>query len=1580
MKKYYLTLISVFLLSMAAFSQAPACGTDFIHKELMETDPVYNQKFLEQKEAWRQYKMEPQRRPYGTNDVQEVYEIPVVVHVIHTGDPLGSIFNPTDEDITAWIESSNSIYAADYPDYATVENGGTKIPIRLVLAKRDPDCNPTNGIVRKDGSSLPGYISNGVSSNDSPGTSVEAFTNLSRWNPSDYYNIWISRYIANPENSIAAGFAYLPPVSFEKDGTIIAAQYASPEYFYWGTLPHELAHSMGIRHTWEGSNGNICPPSTGDCTVDGDGICDTEPHVNLSGLCLEPSDVNSCTGNNYQGVQYNIMSYSQCPDRFTPGQREKMLFTLLKYRSSLLTSMALVPPGQMPPPEPAPIAATCVPTSIENPSNNLELGPVGVSLADMNVMSSAYSSAESNFYVDYTAPNCINNTPVAHLDSELNHTLKVSIKAGNNSQRVGVWIDFNNDGEFSADERILNAASSEGGEGTVYWSSSFDIPKLSVASTPLRMRVIADFNEGVELTPCMNPKYGQVEDYIVIISNADCPNMGSICTDENGDQGVLNADCECYVKPPCPPGNVMLGTQAEVNQFLVDYPNCTQISGYLSIGYNDGATDISDLSPLSNLVTIDGTLYIDHNPDLLNINGLNSITSLGETLYINENASLSNLNGLSNLSTVGGQLEIKNNASLSNISGIQNTSFALTSGGLYIANNPALAVCNLPNICAYLAENRSATITGNLGTCYSIADVIEACTSTVNSGAALHFDGSDDYAEVTSPTHLPMGNAPRTIEAWIKTNRNDNNYYSIVNYGFTEIGQRFGILINKGKAYFVGQGVDLVGGTIIADNEWHHIAVTYEGGANGKVSIYVDGVLDASANKALNTTAGPIRIGRRVGPSSEYFSGTIDEIRIWDYALTACEIEGRMNGELNGSLSGLVTYYQFNQGIPAGYNTAITTLVDLTGNNDATLYNFALNGEASNFVEFGGVESGVNASEILDATISSHTNISCAGANNGALTVTATGDTGVYTYLWSNGATGASISDLAPGAYSVTVSGEYCEITLNATITEPIISNLAASNITVDSADLSWEISVSTDDDFEIQWGLEGFVLGTGTIQDNISNAFYTLSGLNSDTSYDFYVRQDCGGIASWVGPKSFTTDTGSGCEWTIRVWEPYYGDEVEWELTDADDNVVLSGGNYSGFGYDQTHTVTAEGPLTFFITSDTGGWNDNEPNYTVSNGNGIILLGQLSGGTDATYSDLECSDEPLLFCEGTPDGGIAVAALDEGHSGSSVNFTVSGYSESALGLSYEWEYSTDNGSTWAGTGNSVDDVNFTITGSAGTVFTFRYAVTCEESGLTGYSNEVTFTIVGLPDPCDNITVMDCGVEYSAALVPNSGHWNNYPDVGWILTGSEHVFEFTAPYTGNYTLTLDEGLRDADFILMDSCGNTGTNLTPGGAWEGYDWITGSPEEVTVELTEGVTYFLIADLYSSLGTTVTVSVTCLDLVVYDCPELEANFGDACGDGGIVTEDCECDEPVAASPCDDKVVMECGVEYTATLIPNSGHWSTYTGVNYGYTGSEQVWEFTAPETGDYTFEANEGVRDADFFLMDACSNTANNLSGY
>ncbi len=88
-------------------------------------------------------------------------------------------------------------------------------------------------------------------------------------------------------------------------------------------------------------------------------------------------------------------------------------------------------------------------------------------------------------------------------------------------------------------------------------------------------------------------------------------------------------------------------------------------------------------------------------------------------------------------------------------------------------------------------------------------------------------------------------------------------------------------------------------------------------------------------------------------------------------------------------------------------------------------------------------------------------------------------------------------------------------------------TGLSVSNITESAADLTWS---SAETSFNVEWGVAGFALGSGTVESGVGNPF-TLSGLAASTSYDYYVCAVCddgaGGtiISDCTGPQTFTTD-----------------------------------------------------------------------------------------------------------------------------------------------------------------------------------------------------------------------------------------------------------------------------------------------------------------------------------------------------------------------------------------------------------------------------------------------------------------------
>ncbi len=215
----------------------------------------------------------------------------------------------------------------------------------------------------------------------------------------------------------------------------------------------------------------------------------------------------------------------------------------------------------------------------------------------------------------------------------------------------------------------------------------------------------------------------------------------------------------------------------------------------------------------------------------------------------------------------------------------------------------------------------------------------------------LSFDGTDDY--VQTGYDGVTGTADRSIEAWIKT-----TYVStqevIADYGNMNLGQRFtfNLIAGKLRCEIGGQGV--TGTTVISDNQWHHVAVTYDNSASTKFRLYVDGGLEAAFNLTsvtMNTSSTTnFRIGRRID-NVNAFIGSIDEVRFWNKTLTPTEITQNMFAEFCSPDSNLVAYYKLNEGIAGGSNSGSNTTYDASGNgNNGTLQGFSLSGSSSNWV------------------------------------------------------------------------------------------------------------------------------------------------------------------------------------------------------------------------------------------------------------------------------------------------------------------------------------------------------------------------------------------------------------------------------------------------------------------------------------------------------------------------------------------------------------------------------------------------------------------------------------------------------
>ena len=186
------------------------------------------------------------------------------------------------------------------------------------------------------------------------------------------------------------------------------------------------------------------------------------------------------------------------------------------------------------------------------------------------------------------------------------------------------------------------------------------------------------------------------------------------------------------------------------------------------------------------------------------------------------------------------------------------------------------------------------------GTCSS-----GTSTEAWNNGAtgkfnsSLNFDGTDDYVNVgTSSTLTLTGNF--TTSGWVKmASGSTQNYPWIVGKADSnELNGYFLTIYNTGEPYIYTCDAttcnSTYGPTDLRDGSWHHVVGTYNGTV---LRVYVDGVSAGSTNTTKNPTSNSssASIGKS-NYSTRYFTGQIDDVRVFNYALTATQVKTLYNG------------------------------------------------------------------------------------------------------------------------------------------------------------------------------------------------------------------------------------------------------------------------------------------------------------------------------------------------------------------------------------------------------------------------------------------------------------------------------------------------------------------------------------------------------------------------------------------------------------------------------------------------------------------------------------------------------------
>lgn len=216
--------------------------------------------------------------------------------------------------------------------------------------------------------------------------------------------------------------------------------------------------------------------------------------------------------------------------------------------------------------------------------------------------------------------------------------------------------------------------------------------------------------------------------------------------------------------------------------------------------------------------------------------------------------------------------------------------------------------------------------------------------SSNGQGNCLYFDGTDDYISVANHSSLNFGTGSFTIEFWIKTNNSSSTALGLINKKanstssgwvlFFKNGQ-IGTKVNSNSTQWWGVAGNL------NDNVWHHVAIVfyaYSDDIDGDLwqgTAYFDGQNSGSIifTRTTVTNSESLLISKHY--SGGYFSGYLEEIRIWNTARTETQIQSNMHSQISGSASGLVAYWRFNESSGSSAND------ETSNNNDGTLNNMS---------------------------------------------------------------------------------------------------------------------------------------------------------------------------------------------------------------------------------------------------------------------------------------------------------------------------------------------------------------------------------------------------------------------------------------------------------------------------------------------------------------------------------------------------------------------------------------------------------------------------------------------------------------
>jgi hypothetical protein len=237
------------------------------------------------------------------------------------------------------------------------------------------------------------------------------------------------------------------------------------------------------------------------------------------------------------------------------------------------------------------------------------------------------------------------------------------------------------------------------------------------------------------------------------------------------------------------------------------------------------------------------------------------------------------------------------------------------------------------NQCATTGSLLNGTTLGNstqpVFSCTAAAFAEPECTVNLVSGN-----------NISVPHNASLSVTQFTVAAYVKTNQATATTKRIVYKEGASGGQNYSLNITStGRAEIQFNNTNFaISTTNVNDNLWHYVVGTYDGTS---LKIYVDGAQSgalATSNTPSTSVTNNLFIGQN-GTGGEEYIGKLDQISIWNTALTQAQIQSNIGYNLSGNETNLVAYYNFNDNTING--TAQTVI------NKCTATSTTLNGTTS---------------------------------------------------------------------------------------------------------------------------------------------------------------------------------------------------------------------------------------------------------------------------------------------------------------------------------------------------------------------------------------------------------------------------------------------------------------------------------------------------------------------------------------------------------------------------------------------------------------------------------------------------------